>query len=292
MSLSPQILEQLSASIPGSTPDLMAWLHGQLSAGYSATVLQQSLATAGWRPEVAEPALDAMTRWLHSPAPQTLPRPPVPEPRLGELPAEIDVGDRRVQVLLSMQHPRLVLFGNLLSPEECAALIAEAEPAMARSKTVATRTGGEEINADRTSDGMFFRRGETPTVQLLEARIARLLNWPLEYGEGLQILNYRPGAQYRPHHDYFAPDEPGTPAILERGGQRVATLVVYLNEVEAGGCTVFPETGLRVHPQIGQAVFFSYARPDPESRTLHGGDPVLRGEKWIATKWLREREFK
>ena len=120
---------------------------------------------------------------------------------------------------------------------------------------------------------------------------ARLVNWPEENGEGLQILRYAPGAQYRPHYDYFDPAEPGTPTILRRGGQRVGTLVMYLQEPERGGATVFPDIGLEVAPKRGTAVFFSYERPDPGTRTLHGGAPVLAGEKWVATKWLREREF-
>ena len=162
---------------------------------------------------------------------------------------------------------------------------------MQRSMTVQTTTGGEELNADRTSQGMFFRRGENELVQRIEARIARLLHWPLENGEGLQVLHYQPGAEYKPHYDYFDPKEPGTPAITRRGGQRVATLVMYLNEPQRGGGTTFPDVGLEVSPQRGHAVFFAYDKPLPSTRTLHGGAPVLAGEKWVATKWLREREF-
>ena len=79
--------------------------------------------------------------------------------------------------------------------------------------------------------------------------------------------------------------------MLARGGQRVGTLVIYLNTPELGGGTVFPDVGLEVAPVKGNAVFFSYDRPHASTRTLHGGAPVLAGEKWVATKWLREREF-
>ena len=204
----------------------------------------------------------------------------------------MDAGDRMVDVLVNMQSPRVVVFGNLLSDEECEALIAAAEPRMARSLTVETKTGGEELNPDRTSSGMFFTRGQTPEVARVEARIARLLNWPLENGEGFQVLNYKPGAEYKPHYDYFDPDEPGTPTILKRGGQRLATLVMYLSEPARGGGTTFPDAGLEVAPVRGNAVFFNYDRPHPSTRTLHGGAPVIEGDKWVATKWLREQEFK
>jgi len=86
---------------------------------------------------------------------------------------------------------------------------------------------------------MFFERGEAPLVAAIEQRIAELLCWPVENGEGLQILRYRPGAEYRPHHDYFDPQHAGTARILERGGQRVGTLVVYLNTPQGGGATTF-----------------------------------------------------
>ena len=66
---------------------------------------------------------------------------------------------------------------------------------------------------------------------------------------------------------------------------------MYLSEPEKGGGTVFPDVHLEVAPKRGNAVFFSYERPHPSTKTLHGGAPVLAGEKWIATKWLREREF-
>ena len=84
----------------------------------------------------------------------------VPDPNLDESPLYIDAGDRQVCVLQAMYNPRVVVFGGLLSDEECDGLIALAKPRLARSLTVATKTGGEEVNADRTSNGMFFQRGE------------------------------------------------------------------------------------------------------------------------------------
>ncbi|SFD35553.1 2OG-Fe(II) oxygenase [Paracidovorax konjaci] len=281
----------LSQSI---TPDLRAWIIAQAQAGFEAPAVLQSMLDAGWNEDVATHAMEHVLREQLETLAVQQGQPPasrVPEPDLADAPGFIDVGDRQVEVLMAMAQPRVVLFGNLLSDEECDALIAAAEPRMARSLTVATRTGGEEVNDDRTSNGMFFQRGEDPVVARLEERIARLVNWPLENGEGLQVLHYRPGAEYKPHYDYFDPAEPGTPTILRRGGQRVATLVVYLNNPEKGGGTTFPDVHLEVAPRRGNAVFFSYERPHPSTRTLHGGAPVVAGDKWIATKWLRERRF-
>jgi prolyl 4-hydroxylase len=276
------------------TPQLRQWIVEQAQAGHQAEAVLKSMMASGWSEDVAVEAMESTLRGHleeNAVASGLPPSVKVPDLQLDESPLYVDAGDRQVHVLNVMENPRIVVFGNLLSDEECDELIALAKPRMARSLTVATKTGGEEVNDDRTSNGMFFQRGENDVVKRLEARLARLLNWPEENGEGLQILHYRPGAEYKPHYDYFDPVEPGTPTILKRGGQRVATIVMYLAEPDKGGGTTFPDVNLMVAPKRGNAVFFSYDRPHPVTRTLHGGAPVLAGEKWIATKWLRERRF-
>ena len=277
------------------TPPLRQWIVEQAQAGHTAESVLKSMLASGWTEEVAVEAMESTLRGHldGKPAVQDAlpPSIPVPDLPLADSPLYIDAGDRIVHVLNAMNNPRIVVIGNLLSEQECDELIALARPRLARSLTVATKTGGEEVNDDRTSSGMFFQRGEHEVVRRLESRLARLLDWPEENGEGLQILHYRPGAEYKPHYDYFDPVEPGTPTILKRGGQRVATIVMYLAEPEKGGATTFPDVSLEVAPKRGNGVFFSYDRPHPVTRTLHGGAPVLAGEKWIATKWLRERRF-
>lgn len=289
------------------TPELRSWILEQAQAGFEPEAVIDAMTAAGWKEDVAVRALDSTLRdhlsrrsagQIRRPAPVASAQAPNQAPAgaapvidLGRSPREIDAGDRTVQVLSSMALPRVVVLGGLLSDEECDALIAAASPRMARSLTVETKTGGEELNPDRTSNGMFFNRGESELVRRIEARIARLIQWPVENGEGMQVLNYKPGAEYKAHYDYFDPAEPGTPTILQRGGQRVGTVVMYLNNPVRGGGTTFPDVGLEVIPQRGNAVFFSYDRPAPATRTLHGGAPVIEGEKWIATKWLRERVF-
>lgn len=216
----------------------------------------------------------------------------LPTPQLDGSGTMVDAGDKWVRVLQRLQAPDLCVFSNLLSVAECEALVEAARPRLLRSRTVDTQTGGESLNRDRTSDGMFFTRAENALVQRVERRVARLLRWPVSHFEGLQVLRYRSGAQYKPHYDYFDPDEPATPALLSRGGQRVATLIMYLREPAGGGATVFPGAGLSVPPWPGSAVFFSYAGANAASLSLHGGAPVEAGEKWIATLWLRERQFR
>lgn len=269
------------------TREMQDWVVAQLADGYSVEALFKALVEAGWQPATASQALGLPVA--------VAPLPPaalaVPWVRADANGAMVDAGDKWVEVREHRDAPDVWVFSNLLSMPECKALMKEAEPRLQRSRTVDTRTGGEELNHDRTSHGMFYTRGETAVVRRIEARIAKLLNWPLQNGEGLQVLRYRRGAEYKPHYDYFDPGEPGTAKILQRGGQRVGSLIMYLQEPEAGGATVFPDIGLKVRPLRGSAVFFSYPCAHPSSLTLHGGEPVTAGEKWIATKWLREREF-
>ena len=274
------------------TDELRHWIVAQIEAGCQPAAVIEAMRTSGW----AEPvAIAAMAQTLRGRLaelgePQAMPS-AMPEPALDGAPAVLMAAGRQVQVLATLRQPRVVVFGGLLSDEECSGLMALAAPQLVRSETVDNATGGTEINAARTSDGMFFERGQGPLIQTIEQRIAELLRWPLAHGEGLQILRYRPGAEYRPHHDYFDPQHPGTARVLQRGGQRVGTLVMYLNTPAGGGATTFPDVGLEIAPVRGNAVFFSYERAHPDTRTLHGGAPVTAGEKWVATKWLRQRVF-
>ena len=295
-------MHQQTMSAQPANSEVLAWLESQTARGCTRAMLFKSLLDAGWlraqaanimqltqqeRLEFGEPLEVPL---VHS-GRELLSTVAVPVPMLDTSGTMVDAGDKWVGVLHHRHEPELMVFANLLSPAECEALIDAARPRLSRSLTVDVQTGGEELHPDRTSQGMFFERSENALVQRIEARIAKLLGWPIKNGEGLQVLRYPVGAQYRPHYDYFDPAKPGTPTILTRGGQRVATLIIYLFEPETGGGTVFPDIKLQVAPRPGNAVFFSYAQAHPVSGTLHGGEPVISGEKWIATKWLREREF-
>lgn len=282
------------------TPELRRWIVEQAAAGQPPEAVLKAMRTSGWSAEVAEQALEDTPRGYlveHAQAHDLPPPVRVPEPLSGDgslsiaSAPNVAAGEHPVRVLSSLMNPRVVVFGGLLSASECEELMALASARLTRSETVESSTGGSEINEARTSEGMFFRRAENPLCARIERRIAALLGWPLDHGEGLQVLRYRPGAEYKPHYDYFDLKQSGTPALLARGGQRVASLVMYLNTPVRGGATVFPDIQFNVAPVQGHAVFFSYDRPHPMTRSLHGGAPVLEGEKWVATKWLRERRF-
>jgi len=285
-------------------PDLKAWLKTSVEGGHGRDALIQSMRTAGYQAGFAQQAAEAaVARFSVAAAPtvavvEAVMMPAVqPVTTASELLAEtcntIETSDRRIDILFVLNAPRIVLFGNLLSPEECDAMVAASRKKLQRSTVVNAETGDYDVHPDRTSSGTHFERGETEIVARIENRISELIGLPIENGEPIQILHYMPGAEYKPHWDYFDPAQPGNEKVLAMGGQRVATLVMYLNDVESGGSTVFPDVGIDVLPRKGNAVYFAYATEDGQldRRTLHGGSPVIAGEKWIATKWLRQREY-
>ena len=142
---------------------------------------------------------------------------------------------------------------------------------------------------------MFFPQfPQDPVLRRVEQRIADLTGIPVPHGEAMQVLWYQVGAEYAPHYDYFSPSTPGGVAALSRGGQRLATFIMYLNTPEAGGETIFPKANLSVTPKKGAALLFYNCLPSGETDplTLHGGAPVKKGEKWIATKWLHGMPFR
>lgn len=270
------------------TPELRNWVIAQIQAGHEPPVVLSSMEASGWQRDVALRAMEeVLTTELRELRDEPGTMPDIDTSAFNRVFAH----DREVSIQASIQHPRVVIFSDLLSHAECDELVELARPRLSRSETVQQLSGGSEVNAARTSQGMFFGRGENALCQRIEARLSALLNWPIENGEGLQVLRYQPGAEYRPHYDYFDPSQPGTPSILKRGGQRVGTVVMYLNTPGSGGATTFPDAGVSVQPVKGSAVFFSYPVPLPSTKTLHGGAPVLEGEKWVATKWMREGAF-
>ncbi|KAE8736168.1 putative prolyl 4-hydroxylase 3 [Hibiscus syriacus] len=203
--------------------------------------------------------------------------------------------------------PRAFIYHNFLSKEECEYLINLAKPHMAKSTVVDRKTGQSRDSRVRTSSGMFLRKGQDRIIRVIEKRIADFTFIPVENGEGLQVLHYEVGQKYDAHFDYFA-DKFNT----INGGQRMATVLMYLSDVEEGGETVFPaakgnvtavpwwnelsecgKQGLAVKPKMGDAFLFWSMRPDAklDPSSLHVGCPVISGNKWTSTKWLHVEEY-
>ena len=272
------------------SPELREWILATTRAGHGVPDVLRLMKDNGYDPrqsrsivaEVLKLPLAALNASTARSTPRGL-RTKHPEP------PSVCIAGHDIDVSLCVDAPPLRVLEGILGEAECAELIELARPRLQRALTV-DDNGKQQVDQRRTSEGMFFTLGELPLIRQVEQRLADLLGVPASHGEGMQILHYRPGQAYEPHFDWFDPALPGYEAITRTGGQRIASVVMYLNTPEQGGGTAFPELGLTVTARRGSAVYFAYEGGDQQS--LHAGLPVQRGEKWIATKWLRERPFR
>ncbi len=201
--------------------------------------------------------------------------------------------DREVELLFVLKQPQVILLGNVLSMEECDAIVAHCGTRYTRSTVTGEADGASVVHEGRTSEMAFIQRGEAEVAERIERRLAALAHWPAECGEPFQLQKYGSTQEYRPHFDWLDPDSGGHQSHLQRGGQRLATFILYLSDVEQGGGTVFPGIGLEVFPKKGNALWFlnTDANHQPDRQTLHGGAPVVSGTKIIANKWLRQGRY-
>ncbi len=191
--------------------------------------------------------------------------------------------DREIKIIARLEEPLIVILGNVLSDEECDDLINLSKDKIHRSKISNAR-----VDNMRTSSSTFLEESENIIVSRIEKRISQIMNIPTEHGEGLQILNYQIGQEYKAHFDFFT----STNKVINN--PRISTLVMYLSDVEHGGETYFPKLNFSVSPQKGMAVYFEYFYNDQDlnEQTLHGGAPVIVGNKWAATQWMRRKRIK
>jgi prolyl 4-hydroxylase len=266
---------------------LLDWIAQRLDAGDEPAAVLYMMCAEGWSDQVAAQALaDELAR-------RAPPGVPVPEPDVADRPRMLRLPDRDVEVLAILESPRVVVLGGFLADDECDELRSLAEGRLTRSAVVMDADSAHGvIEPIRTSEGTSLPRGHNALCQRIEKRIAAMLRWPVERGEGLELLRYVAGTEYMPHVDYFPPEVAVSSKERQRGGQRVATLLMYLQSPAKGGTTRFDDVGFEVAPVKGNAVFFSYASPDQSSRSRHAGMPVTEGEKWVATKWMRHGRFR
>ncbi|KAG8073601.1 hypothetical protein GUJ93_ZPchr0006g45486 [Zizania palustris] len=203
--------------------------------------------------------------------------------------------------------PRAFVYEGFLSEAECDHLVALGKQGRMLKSTVVDNDSGKNVMSNvRTSSGMFLAKKQDEVVARIEERIAAWTLLPPENGESMQILRYEHGEKYEPHLDYFRVKEHSV-----RGGNRMATVLMYLSNVKMGGETVFPnseakltqhkdetwsdcaEGGFALKPVKGNAVLFFSLHPNAtvDKHSLHKSCPVIEGEKWSATKWIHVRSF-
>lgn len=269
-------------------PSWHEWIVGNLSAGCDPADMEGRMLAAGWNEADAKTALSSgIAKVLPHLLTPAIALPVVPEA------GTIRCDGRDIAVTLRLESPAVAVCANMLSAAECAELLDYAHGRGLTPSTVVDETSGREVpHPERTSAGLMLRRAETALIDRIERRLAELTAWPVENGEGLQILRYRADEEYRAHFDSF-PDGAGGAIHTARGGQRVNTILVYLQSPKAGGGTIFPRCGLTACPEPGAAVIFrnvdTAGRRDPAS--LHAGLPVKQGEKVVMTYWQRAFTF-
>ncbi len=181
--------------------------------------------------------------------------------------------------------PHIEIVGALFTAAECRYLQLLANPWLEPAMIYAA-TGEGMRDPHRDSDNMVIApMTEDLVVQSVNRTIAAASLTDVTWGEPLHILRYRPGQQYRPHHDAhaFAPVEK----------RRIATALLYLNDDYEGGETHFPELDVTVRGQVGDLLIFHNLDADgmPDSRMIHAGLPIVAGEKWLATRWIRGSDY-
>lgn len=199
--------------------------------------------------------------------------------------------------------PRAFYFPNFAPKEKCMEIVEIAKKSLAPSGLALRQGETAESTADvRTSSGTFLSSHGNPTGALawVENKMAKVTMVPVTHGEAYNVLRYELGQKYNSHYDTFNPEEYGP-----QSSQRIASFLLYLTDVEEGGETMFPFEGFRnmnigydfttcigltVKPRQGDALLFWSVFPNGtiDKTSLHGSCPVIKGEKWVATKWIRD----
>jgi prolyl 4-hydroxylase len=178
---------------------------------------------------------------------------------------------------------------EFFTEEDCKSLIELAQPQLFRTTTL-----GKPIDGYRVAEGAWL----TPThdvVCKLRCAISDLIGIPEENMEGTHIVKYEVGGEYKVHHDFFHPNEGYYDReVTHRGGQRIKTALVYLNEGFKGGGTEFPQQSTLIIPKTGKLVVWNNTNEDGtlDFTSIHAGLPVEEGTKYIAVIWVRENKFR
>ncbi|XP_041376290.1 prolyl 4-hydroxylase subunit alpha-1-like [Gigantopelta aegis] len=204
---------------------------------------------------------------------------------------------RRWKTEILSKDPLVALYYDAISDTEAEHLKQLSTSLLERSATGNSPLSHKQHEA-RTSKVAWLWDNHTSIVERLSRRVSEITGLLTDFrdnrtlAEPLQVLNYGIGGQYVPHYDYFVDSEQlkYSTGFIKDSGDRLATFMFYLGDVDAGGATVFPVLGIGAQPIKYAAVFWYNYTPDgqPDPRTKHGGCPVLYGQKWVANKWIRQ----
>jgi len=192
---------------------------------------------------------------------------------------------------------QLYIIEDFFTPDECAYLI-QAGVADLKPSTILrlheegklANTSGTLAQEHRSSFTGYLNDTKDPMVAKLNERIYNAMGIRGTYAEMTQLQKYAINQQYKAHKDYFMPGTDELNIYAKDRGNRTWTFMVYLNEGMQGGGTAFPAINQVFLPKIGTAVVWNNLYPDGSINpdTIHAGQPILTGEKYIITKWFRE----
>ena len=192
-------------------------------------------------------------------------------------------------VTLYCANPIIYVVKRFLSDEECKAFIEVGKDKVERSTVISD--GEHEVHASRTSYNCWVPHDANEIVHESSKRFSILAKMPINNAEQYQLVFYGPGNEYKPHFDAFDKNTEEGRNNWFPGGQRVLTALAYLNDVEEGGETDFPDVGVSIKPNKGDVVIFHNCiegTSDIHPKALHGGSPVIKGEKWAVNLWFRQ----
>lgn len=188
--------------------------------------------------------------------------------------------------------PLLCVFENFLSDSEIEHVLTAAEPKLKQALVRAAKSG--VTSAGRSGSNCWIPHGHNAVIEKLSLGIAEIVGNGLEYAESLQVIHYNESEQYAPHYDAWDKASQRGQRCMEKGGQRRVTCLLYLNDVEEGGGTSFANLDMEIRAKKGRMVLFHNCHEGSTVRhpdSLHGGMPVLQGEKWACNFWFPERVY-
>ena len=196
-------------------------------------------------------------------------------------------------VTMYSANPIMYEVKDFLSSKECDAFIEAGKLRLSPSKVISASKGKSIFHPSRVSQNCFLPHDTNELINEVSKRISILVQMSIRNAEAYQLVYYKVGGEYKPHFDGF--DYKREKSWLENGGQRLITVIAYLNDVEEGGGTSFPEIGFDICAKKGNVVVFHNSLPSENlphpvihPKSLHGGMPVVKGEKWMVNLWFRE----
>lgn len=183
---------------------------------------------------------------------------------------------------------------DLLTKEECQQMIDLAKSSLMVESSVVDSKGLYSSNKDfRKSFQTWMYSHTHPVLRKLSNASIDLTGFPFSHQEMIQIVKYEPGGKFDAHYDACVYNDKICKQMNRGSTERRTTLLVYLNDEMEGGETEFVVLNKKVKPETGKGILFWSTNEQNQlfHESKHQGNPVTKGEKWIATVWSHGAPF-